>query len=190
MLRRLALAAAVALSVSTAAPSDAAAPAKLYLNELTDACGNGTQNAITNSAEDSGACVIIPRLLVDGQGLSNTNESFASVKQVKTFRIDAKKKLTGEFALFGSSGLRAVPGPANLAADFTIKLGGTKVGVVRVEGLATPAGPVKKTWELTIPASLNRVVTNKAVVSVEWITCVGLCGVAVSGASYLTVPTR
>ena len=190
MLRRLALATAVALSVATAAPSHAAAPAKLYLNELTEDCGAGVQNAITNSPDDSGACVIIPRVLVDGQGLATTNESFGSVKQVKLFRIDASKKLTGEFALFGSSGLRAANGPANVVADFTVKLGGTKIGVVRVEGLATPTGPVKKSFELTIPKSLNKVRTNKAVVSVEWVTCVGLCGVAVSGASYLTVPTR
>lgn len=190
MLRRLALASAVALSFATAVPSNAAAPAKLYLNELTSDCSAGTQNAITNIPEDGGACVIIPRLLVDGQGVPSTNESFASVKQVKAFRVDASKKLTGTFSLFGSSGLRPVNGPANVAADFTIKIAGQKVGVVRVAGVATPVAPVSQAFSLALPKSLNKVTTNKAVVSVEWVTCVGLCGVAVSGASFMTVPTR
>lgn len=190
MLRRLAVAALAAVALAAAAPSGSAAPVKLYLNELTDDCSAGSQNAITNSPDDGGACVIIPRLLVDGEGLANTNESYASVKSLKSFKVDVSKPLTGTFALFGSSGLRAAQGPANMAADFTIKIAKKTVGTVRVEGVATPAGPVTKSFSLNLPATLRNVSTNSVQVSVNWITCVGLCGVAVSGASFMDVPKR
>src|SRR5687768_107455 len=107
MLRRLAVAALAAVTVAVAAPSGSAAPVKLYLNELSDDCSAGSQQAITNSPDDGGACVIIPRLLVDGEGLANTNESYIAVKSLKLFKVDTSKPLTGTFALFGSSGLRA-----------------------------------------------------------------------------------
>ena len=190
MLRRLAVAALAAISLAAAAPSSSAAPVKLYLNELTDDCGAGTQQAITTSPDDGGACVIIPRLQVDGQGLTNTNESYVSVKTLKAFKVDTSKPLTGTFALFGSSGLRAVGGPANMSADFTIKIAKKTVGTVRVEGVATPVAPVTKAFSLALPASLKNVSTNSVQVSVNWVTCVGLCGVEVSGASFLDVPKR
>lgn len=190
MLRRLAVAALVAVSVAAAAPAGNAGPVKLYLNELTDSCAEGQQNAITNSPDDGGACVVLPRLLVDGQGLSNTNESFVSVKTLKSFKVDTSKKLTGQFALFGSSGLRAAQGPANMAADFTIKIAKKTVGTVRVAGVATPAGPVTQAFSLALPASLKNVSTNNVSVSVNWVTCVGLCGVSVSGTSFMVVPAR
>jgi len=190
MLRRLAVAGLVAVSIAAAAPSGSAAPVKLYLNELSADCSAGSENAITNSPDDGGACVIIPRLLVEGEGLTNTNESYASIKKLKSFKVDSSKKLTGQFALFGSSGLRAAQGPANMTADFTIKIAKKTVGTVRVTGVATPAGPVTQAFSLPLPASLKNVSTNSVQVSVNWVTCVGLCGVAVSGASYLEVPAR
>ena len=191
MLRRLLVATTAVLCVATAMPSHAApAPAKVYLNELTDDCGAGSQNAITNSPDDGGACVIIPRLLVEGEGLANTNEAYASVKNLKKFRIDASKKLTGTFTLFGSSGLRAAGGPANMTAIFTIKIAKKSVGKVTVSGVATPAAGVSQSFSLPIPAALNKVQSNSVSVSVEWVTCVGLCGVETSGASFMDIPTR
>lgn len=193
MIRRLlaatAAASAVALVATTAAPAHAGS-VKAYLNQMNDDCSAGTAFEITLIGEDSGACVIIPRVLVNGEGADNESEAFATGKKFKTYTIDATKPMTGTFALFTSSGLRAANGPGMVAADFTIKMARKTIGTVRVEGPSTPAGPVTKAFSLKIPASLNRVKTNKITVSVQWVTCVGLCGVAVSGASYFTLPTR
>lgn len=190
MLRRLLIASVAATCALTAVPSHAAAPVKLYLNELTDSCAAGTQNAITTSPDDRGNCVIVPRLLVDGAGLANTNESFTTLKSVKTFRVDSKKTLTGTFALTGGTATRGDDGLADVAALFVVKIARKKVGEVLVEGLATPTGPVKKPFSLKIPASLHNVRTNSVNVSVEWITCVGLCGVETKGVSFMQVPVR
>lgn len=190
MPRRLLLAAAVALSVAATATPSSAGSAKLYLNELSTACGDGTQNVITASPDDEGACIYVPRAIVDGTGYQTTNEAFVSIKKLKAFRVDSGKKLTGTFALFGGSGLRSLNGGALVTADFTIKIAKKTVGTVRVEGVATPTTLATKSFTLSLPKSLNRVLTNSVSVSVNWITCVGLCGVEVSGASFLTVPTR
>ncbi|HEV2888954.1 MAG TPA: hypothetical protein VGX28_01115, partial [Frankiaceae bacterium] len=150
MFRRLITAAAVAaVAVTASVPSHAAAPVKLYLNELTDSCQNGRVNAITTSPDDSGGCVVIPRVLVDGEGLDNESEAFVSVKGLKSFRIDSSKKLTGTFALFGSSGNSLAPGAANVSAIFTVKIAKKKIGTVTVSGVATPAGPVAQSFSLT-----------------------------------------
>lgn len=190
MVRRLLITAVAATCALTAVPSHAAAPVKLYLNELTDSCAAGVQNAITTSPDDAGNCVIVPRLLVDGQGLENTNESFTTVKSVKAFRIDATKPLTGTFALTGGTATRGDDGLAQLKAIFVVKMARKTVGQVVVEGLATPTGPVKKAYSLKLPSSLHNVTTNSVNVSVQWVTCVGLCGVETKGVSFLQVPTR
>jgi len=189
MVRRLVVAALAALCATTAVPAQAAAPVKLYLNQGAT-CADGAMWVITPIADDSGGCVIIPRTMVNGEGLDNTSEAFATSKKNKTYTIDAKKPLTGTFALFGSSGLTLSNAPAYVAADFTVKVAKKTIGTVRVEGPALPTLPATKTFSLKLPANLNKVKSNSVQVNVQWVTCVGLCGVAVSGTSFLNLPVR
>ena len=191
MIRRTLLAAALAVGCFAATvPAEAAkAPVKLYLNQLSADC-NTTQFAITPIAEDADACVFIPRVLVNGQGLASDNEAFTSNKKMKTFRLDASKPVTGTFALFGSSGLKAAEAGAYMKAELTIKIAKKKIGTVTVEGPATPVAPATGSFSLKMPAALNKVLTNSVSVDVNWITCVGLCGVKVSGASFMSIPVR
>lgn len=189
MVRRLVVAALAALCATTAVPANAAAPVKLYLNQVAS-CGDGAVYVITSAAADSGGCVIIPRAMVNGEGVDNVSEAFATSKKQKTYTLDASKPLTGTFALFGSSGTTLAPAPALVAADFTIKVAKKTIGKVRVEGPALPTAPATSTFSLKLPANLNKVKTNSVQVSVQWVTCVGLCGVAVSGASSLSLPVR
>ena len=189
MVRRLVVAALAAVCASTAVPAEAKAPVKLYLNQA-GSCGSGPAWVITTIPDDSGGCVYVPREQVNGEGLPSENEAFATTKKTKAYTIDGTKALTGTFALFGSSGLTLAEGPAMVAADFTVKVAKKKVGVVHVEGLALPTMPVTQAFSLKLPSGLNRVKTNSVQVQVNWITCVGLCGVAVSGTSFLSLPVR
>ena len=196
MIRRLAVAALAALCATTAVPADAAAPVKLYLNQQGVCSTTGPVFTITTFAEDSGSCVFIPREQVNGEGVVSDNESFTSSKKLKTVKLDTSKPLTGTFALFGSSLLNvpAVPGGGNIAAlvaaDLTIKVAKKTVGTVHVEGVALPTTPVSQTFSLKLPAALKNVKTNSIQVNVTWITCVGFCGVSVSGTSFMTLPVK
>lgn len=188
MVRRLVIAALAAACATTVVPAHAG-PVKMYLNQ-TGNCGDGPVWSITNIPDDSGGCVYIPREQVNGQGVTSTNEAFTTGKKAKTVKLDVSKPLTGSFALFGSSGLTLAEGPAVVAADLVIKVAKQKVGTVHIEGQAVPTKPVTQTFSFKLPASLKNVKTNSIQVSVTWVTCVGLCGVAVSGASFMELPTR
>lgn len=192
MLRRLLPLAVVLTAVATTVPAHAAGTVKAYLNQVSDDC-NSASFVITTSADDSGACVIIPREQYQGGGVGNDSESYGTGKSFKMFRIDTSKPLTGTFALFGSNGTKgtaAPDAPALVEAEFTIKIAKKTIGHVTVSGQALPTAPATQTFSLTIPAALKNVRTNQIGVSVEWSTCVGACGVKVSGASFMNIPTR
>lgn len=189
MIRRTLLAALAAALLGTALPADAGT-AKLYLNQLSADCGSGVEFAITSSAADEDACVYVPRVLVDGAGVDSTSEAFATGRKQKSFRLDAKKPVTGTFQVFGASALQGIDAAAIVKAEFRVKVAKKVIGTVTVEGPATPTAPASKAFSFKLPAGLNRVTTNSVSVDVTWITCVGLCGVKVSGASFLTIPTR
>ena len=191
MLRRLAIAAVAAVCAATAVPAQAAAPVKLYLNQSSENCtADGASWTITNIPDDGGECIIVPRLQYDNEGLPAEGEGFASTRKLKMYTLDATKPLTGSFSLFGSGPLTSPDGVALVAGDFTIKINRVKIGVVRVEGVASPTAPATKTFSFKLPKSLNKVRTNSFSVTHEWVTCVGLCGVKVSGVSFLSVPVR
>lgn len=191
MIRRLVIAMTAALCAAAAVPADAAAPVKLYLNQTSDNCNaTGAQWAVTASAADGGPCIVLPRLQVDGNGYDAGSESFAGSKKLRSFRIDANKPLTGTFSLFSIDPVTGEDGVGVVAGDFVIKIGRQKVGTVHVEGNVTPATPVRQTFSLKLPRSLHNMTTNSVNVTHTWATCVGLCGVKVSGESFMAVPTR
>lgn len=189
MIRRTLLAALAAALLGTALPADAGT-AKLYLNQLSADCSAAAEFAITTSAADEDSCVYVPRVLVDGQGLDSTAEAFATSRKMKSFRLDASKPVTGTFQVFGAGALQGIDAAAYVKAEFRVKVAKKTLGTVVVEGPAAPTAPATKSFSFKLPAGLNRVTTNSVSVDVTWVTCVGLCGVKVSGASFLTVPTR
>lgn len=191
MIRRVVIATLAALCAASAVPANAAAPVKLYLNQMSDNCGStGAQWAITASAADGGPCIVLPRTLVNGEGVDAGSESFTSIKKLKSLRLDASKPVTGSFSLFSSGPLTSPDGVGLVEGVFTIKIARQKIGTVVVKGPATPTTPATATFSFKLPKSLNKVQTNSVSVTHDWVTCVGLCSVKVSGVSFLSVPVK